>query len=136
MRLETHGCMYIGNTQLRVLLSKLLNISQCCVPPKFFVNRMLATLISCPPPPTGSTALSSEFIKDLHWFYECIPSNNCIYIIHDEDTQPINLFVDACGTCGGGGTMGICPFLPESLSCQGCWPGIEGGQVHVRSWKG
>ena len=50
--------------QLRVLLGKLLNISQCCVPARFFLNRMLATLRSCPL--TGSTALHSEFIKDLH----------------------------------------------------------------------
>ena len=66
--------------QLRIILGNLLNISQCCVPARFFLNHMLSTLRACPP--TSSTVLSSEVGKDLHWFFDYLPSTNGIYIIY------------------------------------------------------
>ena len=86
--------------QLRVLLGKLLNISQCCVPPRFFLNWMLSSIRACPP--TCSTALSSENVKDLHWFSEYFLSTNGTYIIYEEARQPVNLFINVIDTGGGG----------------------------------
>ena len=42
-----------------------------------------------------------EFIKDLNWFVEFLPSTNGVFIMLEDNGQPINLFNDACNTGAG-----------------------------------
>lgn len=56
---------------LRVLLGKLFYVSQCCIPARFILNRILEILMSCPP--IGDMEISSMFRKDLQWFDTYLP---------------------------------------------------------------
>ena len=86
-------------TDLRSLLGKLLHVAQCSSPARLFLNRMLATLRSCPP--RGSTRLSTEFKKDLAWFAQYLPTTNGVYIIH-EDPRPVqHVYVDSSSQGAG-----------------------------------
>ena len=84
---------------LTFLLSKLFHISQCCVPVRFFLNRMLETLRAYPQ--MENTALSPEFKGDLHWFAEYLPSTNGVYILHANDRNTVHVFIDACSMGAG-----------------------------------
>ena len=78
---------------LRTLLAKLLYISQVCPPACLFLNRMLDTLRQCPE--KGSVTLSPEFRKDLAWFDWFLPTTGGTFIIHQDDKNPVQLYIDA-----------------------------------------
>jgi hypothetical protein len=79
---------------LRVLMGKLLYVAQVSPPARLFLNRMLATLRSCPP--TGSINLTLQFKKDLAWFAHFLPSTNGIFIIQPEAPPQHHIYVDSC----------------------------------------
>ena len=82
-----------------MLLSKLLNVIQCCPPAHSFLNRMLDTLRSYPP--TGCISLSQEFNKDLAWFAKYLPSTNGVFILHEDNMVSVPLYINACTTDSG-----------------------------------
>ena len=43
-------------------------------------------------------ALSHQFRKDLAWFRQYLPQTTGVFLIHEDSTAPISLFVDACTT--------------------------------------
>ena len=60
---------------------------------------MLITLQACPD--QGVTHLSEEFKKDLKWFNRVLQCTDSVFIIHEEDREPICLSVDGClSGCG------------------------------------
>ena len=61
---------------LRILLGKLLYISQVCPSAHLFLNRMLDTLTQCPE--QGSFTLSPEFRKGLAWVDWFLYINACM----------------------------------------------------------
>jgi hypothetical protein len=87
-------------TQLKSILGKLFFITQCCPPARMFLNRMLATMRDCPP--VGSTSLNEEFRKDLRWFSAYVSSTNGVFMIHEDQRAPVNIYVDSCNSGGGG----------------------------------
>ena len=49
----------------------------------------------------GHIQLDSSFHKDIQWFLAYLPHTNGIYITSPENREPVQLFMDACGTgCG------------------------------------
>ena len=93
-----HTKRYATRSQLQQLLGKLFHIGQCCKPVRLFVSRMLDTLRKAPA--QGSTALDSEFQKDLEWFLSFLPLYNGVHLIQSE--PDICMEVDSClSGCGG-----------------------------------
>ena len=45
-------------------------------------------------------ALSSKFMKDVQWFATYLPITNGVYIMHDDNRVPLQVYVDACSTGG------------------------------------
>ena len=89
--------------QLQSLLGKLHHISKCVRPARLFVSRMLETLRLAPK--SGHVALGEEFMKDVHWFLNFMPTYNGINVMHYanlEHTTGHSVHLDACLTgCGG-----------------------------------
>ena len=84
---------------LRVLLGKLMNVSQCCHPVRHFLNHMLNTLKACIA--AGTIPLMLEFRKDRSRFDQFLPETNGVYIIHEEKHTPLGLHIDMCITRAG-----------------------------------
>ena len=137
-------------TQIKSILGKLFFISQCCTPARMFVNRMLATLRSAPH--QGSTSLPEEFRKDLRWFDTYLSSTNGVYMIQEEQRNPVDIYVDSCTTGGGGICAGqaythvygeglvhadlhICHLeAANALAALKLWaPALKGCLVHLHS---
>ena len=98
---EWQGFSHTNLHTRRMVLGKLLNISQCCPPARFFLYRMLETLRAFPA--TGMTVLTQNFKKDLNCFAEFLHSTNGVLIINDDSREPVNLFIEGCST--GAGTV-------------------------------
>ena len=85
--------------ELRSRLGKLLHVAQCCPPARLFSNRMLEMLRACPD--QASIALGPAFKKDVAWFNKFLPATDGVFMIHEDDRVPVQLFVDACASgCG------------------------------------
>ena len=82
---------------LRMLLCKLLNVTQCCPLARLFFNRMLDSLRACPS--TDLTRLTPEVRKD--WFAQFLPSTNGVFMIHEDSRTPFSMYIDAY-TIGAG----------------------------------
>ena len=83
--------LYTNIHELRALLGKLFHVAQHCPPTRFFINRMLTTLTSCPL--IGPVQLMQVFIIDTQWLKAYLPHTNGIYMIHQDDRRPADLFV-------------------------------------------
>ena len=80
--------------ELHSLVGKLIYMAQCCPPARLFTNRMLITLRACPE--QGAIHFLTEFRKDLMWFYIFLLRTDGIFLIHEDDKEPICLSLDAC----------------------------------------
>ena len=80
--------------ELHSLLGKLIYVAQFCHPTRHFTNRMVLILRECPE--QGFTHLSTEFKKDLAWFEGFLRHTDGVFIIHEDNRDPICLFVDTC----------------------------------------
>ena len=89
---------------LCTLLGKLLYVSQVCPPARLFLYRMLDTLRQCPE--KVSFTLSPEFRKDLAWFDRFLPTMHGTFIIHQDDRNLVQLYIDACMSGCGALTAG------------------------------
>jgi hypothetical protein len=66
-----HSKLSAHRQQLQSLLGKLFHVSQCVLPARKFLNRMLATLRKCPQ--VGRVLLDDDFRKDVRWFINLCP---------------------------------------------------------------
>ena len=79
--------------ELQSLLGKLLYITKCVKPSRFFLNRMLELLRSANK--QEKITLSREFKQDLNWFQEFVPKfNGTAFFVHNQIHHEIEL--DAC----------------------------------------
>ena len=66
----------------------------------------------------GYTALLPEFKKDLNYFAEYLHTTNGVYIIHVNDKNQVQLFVDTCNM-GAGAMVGSEAYhteFPENIN--------------------
>ena len=93
LRNRMHADIHI----LRVLLSKLLNITQCCPPARFLLKCLLETpLKACPA--QGHICLTPQFWKNLAWFDKFLPDTNGVFLLHEDTRVPLPGYIDACTT--------------------------------------
>ena len=85
--------------ELRSLLEKLLHFTQCYPLAQFFINRMQYTLRECPV--EGAIHLDSGFQKDVNWFLAYLPRTNSIYMMPQDNREPVKLLVGVCAFRAG-----------------------------------
>jgi hypothetical protein len=105
-----HSKLSAHRQQLQSLLGKLFHVSQCVLPARKFLNRMLATLRKCPQ--VGRVLLDDDFRKDVRWFIKFMPLTNGIYLLDQTRGPLVVIKADSCLSAGGA----VCDILKQAYS--------------------